>query len=54
MIEWCGGRFAERTFHGIDESRRDELAIPIDLVRFYFMDEIAGRRFRERWAKQHE
>ena len=26
--------------------------IPMDLVRFYFMDEIAAKQFRERWAKR--
>jgi hypothetical protein len=52
MIDWCGGRFADWTFHGIiDENRRDERGIPIDLVRFYFMDEIAAQQFREQWTK---
>jgi hypothetical protein len=29
---------------------RDERGIAIDLVRFYFMDEMAAQEFRERWA----
>jgi hypothetical protein len=53
MVEWCGGRFAEWTFHGVtDKSPRDAQGIPIDLVRFYFMDEIAAQQFREQWAEQ--
>jgi hypothetical protein len=49
MIDWCGGRFAEWTFHGVTGDR-DERGIAIDLVRFYFMDEMAAQKFRERWA----
>jgi hypothetical protein len=50
MVEWCGGRFADWTFHGLtDKTRTDDRGIPIDLVRFYFMDEIAAQEFRERW-----
>ena len=52
MVDWCGGRFAEWTFHGVaDKSQRDAQGIPIDLVRFYFIDEISAQEFRERWAE---
>jgi hypothetical protein len=55
MIDWCGGRFADWTFHGvIDEHQRDERGIPIDFVRFYFIDEIAAQQFRQHWAHQGE
>ena len=51
MIEWCDERFTDWTHAGItDRDRHDTRGIPMDLVRFYFMDEIAAQQFRERWV----
>jgi hypothetical protein len=50
MVEWCGGRFAEWTSHGLT-SEKDDRGIAIDLVRFYFMDEMAAQQFRDHWTK---
>jgi hypothetical protein len=52
MLEWCGERFTDWTHAGItDKTQRDEHDIPMDFARFYFMDEIAAQKFRERWAE---
>jgi hypothetical protein len=51
MIEWCDEQFTEWTHAGVTLPDRDDRGIPIDVVRFYFMDEIAAQKFRERWAE---
>lgn len=49
MIEWCGERFTDWTHAGLmDKTRRDDRGIPMNVARFYFMDEIAAQQFRER------
>jgi hypothetical protein len=49
MIQWCDKRFTEWTHAGVTLPERDERGIRIDAVRFYFLDEIAAKQFRERW-----
>jgi hypothetical protein len=51
MIEWCCERFTECTHAGVTLPGRDDWGIKIDVVRFYFMDEVAAQQFRERWRK---
>jgi hypothetical protein len=49
MLAWCRERLTEWEHHGVTAGR-DERGVASDAVRFYFMDEIAARQFRERWA----
>jgi hypothetical protein len=51
MVEWCRQRFTEWEHHGVTSPERDAGGIAIDAVRFYFIDEVSAREFRERCSK---
>jgi hypothetical protein len=54
MVDWCRKNTAGNwTHHGlVDKDRRDSLGVPVDFVRFYFMEESDAEAFRRAWPTE--
>jgi hypothetical protein len=52
MLAWCHANLAAGAWaqHGyMDKKRRDERGIPIDVVRWYFLEAADAAAFRRQW-----
>jgi hypothetical protein len=54
MVDWCRKNAAGRWTHHefVDKDRRDCLGVPVDFVRFYFMEESDAEAFRGAWPTE--
>jgi hypothetical protein len=54
MLDWCRkNTTAQWTHHVVvNRERRDVLGVPLDFVRFYFMEESDAEAFRRAWPTE--
>jgi hypothetical protein len=54
MVDWCRknatGKWTVHTV--VDRERPDILGVPLDFVRFYFMEERDAEAFRQAWPTE--
>jgi hypothetical protein len=56
MLDWCRKNTTGQWTHHIvvNRGRRDILGVPLDFVRFYFMEEIDAEAFRQAWPTESQ
>jgi hypothetical protein len=56
MLDWCRkNATGQWTRHGfVDKERRDSLGVPVDFVRFYFMEQADAEAFRQAWPTESQ